>query len=93
MKQFLLFHYYGGMVFTAMKRFDRAQHYYRICISTPAVTVSQIMVEACKKYIIVSLLIEGKVRCGPRCKLSTVVQLTLDSYHVNYSSDFTSRDP
>ncbi|KAA0202632.1 hypothetical protein HAZT_HAZT011244 [Hyalella azteca] len=60
-KQFLLYHYYGGMVYTAVKRYGRAHHFFKICISTPALAVSHIMMEAYKKYIIVSLLIDGKV--------------------------------
>ena len=49
------------MVYTAVKNFDRALHFFKICISTPALAVSHIMNEAYKKYIIVSVLVDGKV--------------------------------
>lgn len=61
-KSFLLYYYYGGMIYTAVKNFERALYFYEIVITTPAMTVSHIMLEAYKKYILVSLLINGKVR-------------------------------
>jgi len=59
--RYLLYFYYGGLVFCALKKFDRAQHFFNICISTPAFAISHIMVEAYKKFIIVSLIQDGKV--------------------------------
>lgn len=49
------------MIYTAVKNFERALYFYEIAITTPALTVSVIMLEAYKKYILVSLLINGKV--------------------------------
>ncbi|KAG0729014.1 COP9 signalosome complex subunit 3 [Chionoecetes opilio] len=59
-KHFLLYYYYGGMIYTAIKNYDRAQYFLRVCITTPALAVSHIMLEAFKKYILVSLILEGK---------------------------------
>lgn len=50
------------MIYTAVKNFERALYFYEIVITTPAMIVSHIMLEAYKKYILVSLLISGKVR-------------------------------
>lgn len=61
MKHFLLYYYYGGMIYTAVKNYDRAQYFFRVCITTPALAVSHIMLEAFKKYILVSLILEGRV--------------------------------
>lgn len=66
-RHFLMYQYYGGMVYTAVKRYDRAYNCFKVCISTPALAVSHIMMEAYKKYIIVSLLIDGKVGKLPKC--------------------------
>ncbi|XKL62575.1 hypothetical protein PGB90_002408 [Kerria lacca] len=65
-KSFLLYYYYGGMIYTAVKNFERALYFYEIVITTPAMTVSHIMLEAYKKYILVSLLINGKIINVPK---------------------------
>lgn len=60
-KHFLLCYYYGGMIYAAMKNYDRALYFFEVTITTPAVAVSYIMLEAHKKYILVSLILHGKV--------------------------------
>ncbi|XP_014215702.1 COP9 signalosome complex subunit 3 [Copidosoma floridanum] len=60
-KYFLLYYYYGGMIYTAMKNYDSALYFYEVCVMTPASAVSHIMIEAYKKYILVSLILNGKV--------------------------------
>ncbi|XP_077297976.1 COP9 signalosome subunit 3 isoform X2 [Arctopsyche grandis] len=59
-KHFLLCYYYGGMIYTAMKNYDRALYFFEVAITTPAVAVSHIMLEAYKKYILISLILHGK---------------------------------
>ncbi len=54
----LLFFYYGGMVLTAVKEYQRALYFFEVCVTIPAVAVSHVMLEAYKKYLLVSL-IEG----------------------------------
>lgn len=49
------------MIYTAVKKFDRALYFYETVISTPAMAVSHVMLEAYKKYILVSLILYGKV--------------------------------
>lgn len=49
------------MIYTAVKNYERALYFYEIVITTPAMTVSHIMLEAYKKYVLVSLIINGKV--------------------------------
>ncbi|XP_076060686.1 COP9 signalosome subunit 3 [Oratosquilla oratoria] len=65
-KYFLLYYYYGGMVYTAVKNYERAQYFFRVCITTPAFAVSHIMLEAFKKHILVSLILEGKIGKIPK---------------------------
>ncbi|XP_045130958.1 COP9 signalosome complex subunit 3-like [Portunus trituberculatus] len=65
-KHFLLYYYYGGMIYTAIKNYERAQYFFRVCITTPALAVSHIMLEAFKKYILVSLILEGKIGKIPK---------------------------
>uniref|UniRef100_A0A671ENF4 COP9 signalosome complex subunit 3 n=1 Tax=Rhinolophus ferrumequinum TaxID=59479 RepID=A0A671ENF4_RHIFE len=61
-KHFLCYYYYGGMIYTGLKNFERALYFYEQAITTPAMAVSHIMLESYKKYILVSLILLGKVQ-------------------------------
>ncbi|XP_053974322.1 COP9 signalosome complex subunit 3 [Hylaeus anthracinus] len=65
-KYFLLYYYYGGIIYTALKNYNRALYFFEVCVTTPAMAVSYIMLEAYKKYILVSLIMHGKVLNLPR---------------------------
>jgi len=56
-----LFYYYGGIVYTALKKYQHAQEFFLNVVSFPAFITSEIMVEAYKKFVLVSLLFEGTV--------------------------------
>jgi COP9 signalosome complex subunit 3 len=56
-----LYYYYGGLVYTGLKQFKKAQEFFLNVISFPAYVTSEIMVESYKKFILVSLLSEGQV--------------------------------
>uniref|UniRef100_G1PBY2 COP9 signalosome complex subunit 3 n=1 Tax=Myotis lucifugus TaxID=59463 RepID=G1PBY2_MYOLU len=63
---FLCYYYYGGMIYTGLKNFERALYFYEQAITTPAMAVSHIMLESYKKYILVSLILLGKVQQLPK---------------------------
>lgn len=65
-KYFLLYYYYGGMVYLSLKNLDRALYFFEVAITTPAHAVSHIMLEAYKKYILVSLLRYGRDQPIPK---------------------------
>ncbi|SPP76881.1 blast:COP9 signalosome complex subunit 3 [Drosophila guanche] len=65
-KYFLLFYYYGGMIYTAVKNYDRALYFFEVCITTPAMAMSHIMLEAYKKFLMVSLIVEGNIAFIPK---------------------------
>lgn len=65
-KYFLLYYYYGGMIYTAVKNYDRALYHFEVAISTPAMAMSHIMLESYKKYILVSLILNGKQNSTPK---------------------------
>lgn len=51
---------YGGMIYMGLKQWEKALHFLSIVISAPCVnSVSMIMVEAYKKWVLVSLLEKG----------------------------------
>jgi COP9 signalosome complex subunit 3 len=65
-KDHLQYFLYGAMIYMALKEWESALHLLRIVISCPvANTVSKIMVEAYKKWLLVSLLAKGKVISTP----------------------------
>nr|CAB3232897.1 COP9 signalosome complex subunit 3 [Phallusia mammillata] len=65
-KHFLCYYYYGGMIYAAMKNYSRALYFFEQAITCPATVVSHIMLGAYKKYILVSLLTEGKFVTPPK---------------------------
>ncbi|EEB16413.1 COP9 signalosome complex subunit, putative [Pediculus humanus corporis] len=65
-KYFLLYYYYGGMIYTALKKYSQALYLFEVAVTTPAVAVSHIMLEAYKKYILVSLILQGKITPLPK---------------------------
>ena len=53
---------YGAMIYMALQNWDKALHWLSIVISSPVNdSVTKIMVEAYKKWVLVSLLGHGKV--------------------------------
>ncbi|XP_046404597.1 COP9 signalosome complex subunit 3 [Ischnura elegans] len=65
-RHFLLYHYYGGMIYAAVKDHARALYFFEVAVTTPAMAVSHIMLEAYKKYILISLILHGKVMTLPK---------------------------
>ncbi|KGO65025.1 hypothetical protein PITC_042440 [Penicillium italicum] len=64
-REYLQYFLYGGMVYMALKEWRNALHFLGIVISTPSTSsVSLIMVEAYKKWVLVGLLEKGKL-CPP----------------------------
>lgn len=62
-KDHLQYFLYGGMIYMALKKWNKARHFLSIVISSPAInSVSLIMVEAYKKWVLVNLLEKGVVR-------------------------------
>jgi len=71
-KDMLLYYYYGGMIYTGLKKYHKAFNFFRMVVSAPAVVLSSIMVEAYKKYILLSLIVYGKVVTLPKYTSSVV---------------------
>ncbi|KAG4070605.1 hypothetical protein HA402_013525 [Bradysia odoriphaga] len=72
-KYFLLYYYYGGMIYTAVKNYERALYFFEVAITTPAVAMSHIMLESYKKYILVSLILHGTIIPFPKSNSSPVI--------------------
>lgn len=65
-KYVLLYYYYGGMIYSAVKSYERAMYFFEATLSMPAAAMSYIMLEAYKKFILVSLICEGKIGSIPK---------------------------
>lgn len=57
----LVYHYAGGMVFAALKRWEEAEEFFEICVSSPAQVPAAIQLEAYKKLTLVQLISRGTV--------------------------------
>lgn len=58
-QHYLLYFFYGGLAYCAMKKFRRAKDFFEKCFTLPAVALSTVAVEAYKKHLLVSLLVSG----------------------------------
>jgi len=65
-RSYLSFYYYGGLIYAMLKQYDRSLYFFEQAITVPAVSVSQIMSESYKRYMLVSLLYKGKVADLPK---------------------------
>lgn len=65
-KYFLLYYYYGGLIYTILKKFDRALYFFEAVLIPQSQAISYIMQAAYKKYVLVSLILHGKFEALPR---------------------------
>ncbi|KAJ3119293.1 hypothetical protein HK098_005613 [Nowakowskiella sp. JEL0407] len=83
-QDFLLHHYYGGMLYIGLKRFDRAFEMFQLCLSTPAQVCSFIQIEAFRKYALVSLLLYGRLISLHKQTSHVVLRASRSSYCTAY---------
>lgn len=93
-KDFLLYCYYGGMVFLGEQMFADALDFFLNALTVPAVVLSSIMIESYKKYVLVCLLLHGKLDSIPKYT-SQVVQRTIANQcmvYMEFAKAFSSHD-
>ena len=61
-KDVRLYFYYAGLICIGLKKFTRATELLKTAISVPAIVPSAVMIEAYKKFVLVSLILSGQVR-------------------------------
>jgi len=74
-KEYLSYFYYAGMLCIGLKQYRRALDLLQLSLTVPAIAISAIMIEAYKKYVLVSLLVNGKVEPFPKYTSSLVGKL------------------
>jgi COP9 signalosome complex subunit 3 len=85
-KYFLLYYYYGGMIYTAVKNYERALYFFEVSISTPAFAMSHIMLESYKKYIMVSLILNGKIVPIPKYSSQVITRFMKPLSHAYHET-------
>lgn len=65
-KYLLSYFYYAGCIYGAIKEFDSALFYLEQALTMPSMVVSQIMIESYKKFILISLISNGKISTLPK---------------------------
>eukprot|EP00794_Sanderia_malayensis_P019975 gene19975-21933_t len=92
---FLLYYYYGGMVYAALKNFESSLFFFEVAVTTPAMSVSHIMLESYKKFILVSLLLTGKVVTLPKYTAQVVRRFLkpLSSPYNEIANAYNTHDP
>lgn len=91
-KDFLLYCYYGGMIFIGLKRFNKALEFFQHAITAPATTLTAVTVEAYKKFVLVSLIQTGQVPAFPKYT-PAVVQRNLKSctqFYIDLANNYSS---
>ncbi|XP_060534837.1 COP9 signalosome complex subunit 3 [Cylas formicarius] len=93
-KYFLLYYYYGGKIYLAVRNLDRALYFFEVALTTPAHAVSHIMLEAYKKFILVSLLLHGKIQPMPKYASKVVTRFIkpLSQPYHDLANAFTSNN-
>ncbi|KAI8911706.1 hypothetical protein EDD86DRAFT_189094 [Gorgonomyces haynaldii] len=60
-QDFMLYHYYGAIILLGLKQVQKARLFLQTCLSTPANDTSLIQIKAYKKWILVDLIVFGKL--------------------------------
>nr|CAG4647842.1 EOG090X04TU [Moina brachiata]SVE92964.1 EOG090X04TU [Moina brachiata] len=94
-KHFLLYYYYCGTTSAALKNFELALYGFEVALTTPSSAVSHIMLESYKKYILVSLIIHGKVIPLPKYTSQLVNRLLrpMSAVYHEIASAFSTNKP
>ncbi|WEW55596.1 hypothetical protein PRK78_001027 [Emydomyces testavorans] len=74
-RTYLEYFLYGSMIYMSLKKWEKARHFLDIVISAPASNaISMVMLEACKKWILVNLLERGMVPAMPHTVNASVAK-------------------
>jgi len=86
----LVYHFAGGMVFAALKRWEEAEEFFEICVSSPAQVPAAIQLEAYKKLTLVQLISRGTVSWCSLPRGSTPADSHIDGSCAKIHQQFSS---
>lgn len=90
-KEMLLYFYYGGMIYLGLKKYEKASSFFETSLLVPSFALNAIMVESFKKYILTSLLLNGKYTGLPK-NSSNIVHRQIKFYAQGYLEFATAFD-
>ncbi|KAI6145726.1 hypothetical protein EDD17DRAFT_1790871 [Pisolithus thermaeus] len=62
----LVYHYAGGIIYAALRRWTEAEEFFEICACSPGAVPAAIQLEALKKLVLIQLIREGKTSPPPK---------------------------
>ncbi|KAL4073439.1 hypothetical protein J3A83DRAFT_4357502 [Scleroderma citrinum] len=71
----LVYHYTGGVVYAALKRWAEAEEFFEICACSPGAAPAAIQMDALIKLVLVQLIHEGKTSPPPKYIHPTLLRL------------------
>ncbi|KAK4684825.1 COP9 signalosome complex subunit 3, partial [Tremellales sp. Uapishka_1] len=80
----LTFHHHAGLICAALKRFDRAQEFFKTAVSVPTQTASAIQIACAQRAVLCGLLHSGKNLTWPKYT-SSIVTRALDKHLADYT--------
>lgn len=95
-KYLLGYFYYSGCITASLKQYENSLFYFEQAFTIPATSLSQIMIEAYKKFILICLISKGKLQALPKYTSRIVINQIkpiCSVYHelaaafVNYEQD------
>jgi len=93
-KEMLLYYYYGGMIYLGRKEYEKAYSFFETSLTVPSYALNAIMVESFKKYILTSLLLNGRYTGIPK-NASNVVHRHMKLYcqpYLEFATAFDKHD-
>jgi COP9 signalosome complex subunit 3 len=94
-KALLLYFYYSGLIYAGLKNFRQSLYFFEACIRVPAVTMSHIMLEAFKKFLLISLISNGEIPPTPKSALQVVNRILKPNAtaYVDIATAFVTYNP
>ena len=93
-RDFLLFHYYGGVTFLGLRRYSEALQFFAAVLATPAQAESAITEAAWKKFLAASLILHGRHTALPKyCSKVVSRQVKKCKAYEELRVAFLERDP
>ncbi|VDD88094.1 unnamed protein product [Enterobius vermicularis] len=88
----LLYFYYGGLIYGALGRLDDSLLMMQNVLCIPALLTSAIMIEAYKKYLLMSLISHGKVKALPGYRAMVVQKLQRFCFEYQFFENICTMD-
>ncbi|KAL5639754.1 hypothetical protein ACGC1H_006361 [Rhizoctonia solani] len=90
----LQYHYLGGCVYAALKRFKEAEDFFETAVTAPATVASAIQLEAYKKLGLIQLILYGELRNPPRYVSSSVTRVyKAQTAYLNFAKAYGIANP